>query len=783
MIQAGAWAQEDSEVVSPTSEVAQTAIPVDPTASDDDAKQDRPKRRNALIEEIVVTAQKREENLQDVPISVQAFSGEKLDALGVKNVVDLPRITPGLVLTETIGYVSTYIRGLGSDAFAFADPSVAIYIDGIYNPSATTATQDFGPVERIEVLKGPQGTLFGRNAIGGAVNIISKPLSFDRPSSTVSVNYLDYDSLRTSASISIPLTDSFAIGVSALYNSNDPYSHVTVNGNPISRTVQRGARGRLRWQAAEWAEFRLNASTVRTQSEESNIVVNTNPSPLAQALQVQPQDLYGGDVNEDVKNAGYAEYLYSGQLNLHPGPFDIRLLASQQDVTSYQGLDFDGSPMPIAFLAVSPRISDIKTAELQLVSNDDTWLSDRLSWIVGGYFFKGLDGYQDSVLRVAGTQLAPSLSVLGASLPIGLSDALGLAGSLPLSTGAFGFSGLLDTKSISGFVQSTYKVADWMSLTLGARYQVEKRGIHESTSYARNTDGTRTLFPGQNYSCKTDRQWCDTTKAFSPKATIDFHVGDDTLLYLTWQKATKASTFNTINIYDAPEFVPSEKVSAYEAGVKTRMFDGLVTANASAFYYDLRNLQVQFVSLLSGGALTFESAPKSAVKGIEFDVLAQVLPDLMDDLVVTASAALLDAKYKDFTNANGFDPMTGVYSQNLDNSGNQIVRSPKFSGSASINKTFRIPLGAIELGADYYRNSGFYFLAENQAIDRQPAYGLLGARATLAIDEWGLRISAFGQNLTGERYYRTRLHIDFGALDAPAPRAVFGGQIAWELPY
>jgi iron complex outermembrane recepter protein len=279
-------------------------------------------RRNVLVEEIVVTAQKREESLQDVPISVQAFSGEKLDALGVNSAVDLPRITPGFVLTETIGYVTTYIRGLGSDAFAFADPSVAIYLDGIYNPSATTATQDFGPVERIEVLKGPQGTLFGRNAIGGAVNIISRPLSLDRPEATLSSSYLDYGGWRNSVSASVPLGDTLAIGLSGLYNKEEPFTDVTIDNVGLPSTVQRGARGRLRWAPVDVLELSLSASTVEASTVPANVVVNTNPSTLGRLLGIQAQDAYSGNVNEAVENARYEEQLYSAQGDLYLDWFD-----------------------------------------------------------------------------------------------------------------------------------------------------------------------------------------------------------------------------------------------------------------------------------------------------------------------------------------------------------------------------------------------------------------------------------------------------------------------------
>ena len=178
-------------------------------------------RQSRMLEEVLVTAQKRAENNQDVPISVTAFSEDTLDALGITSPQDLQRVTPDLTYTTTQGASIIYLRGVGSDAYLMADPSVALYIDDVYFPFAQGLAQSFGAIQSIEVLKGPQGTLFGRNAVGGAVNIHSKSPSLE-PEASVQFSYESYDTQSLRLYGSYPITEQLAISVSAFQNSSEP---------------------------------------------------------------------------------------------------------------------------------------------------------------------------------------------------------------------------------------------------------------------------------------------------------------------------------------------------------------------------------------------------------------------------------------------------------------------------------------------------------------------------------------------------------------------------------
>lgn len=731
-------------------------------------------RGNALVEEIIVTAQKREENLQDVPVSVQAFGSDQLNVLGAFEAADLPRITPGLVSTAQFGFVSTYIRGVGTDAFILADPSVANYVDGVYNPTPIGSLQDFGVVERIEVLKGPQGTLFGRNAVGGAIHVITKPLSLEQPETVVQTIYGSYNNLRTRISTSIPLSDSLAIGLSGLRNSSETYLHdASIAGKPLPDSLEKGYRAKVRWAPSDSSELDLSTYYVTADSAGS-FFPNTEPSPLGRLASVQPQDAREGAQNEGGTNSSRTR-IHAATFKLETSWLDLKLIGSDQHTEAVTGLDFDGSPSKIAFFEVSPYVSDSQTAELQLISNDSTWGSDWSRWIVGAYYFTGRQGYQRGALSVLETQLGPAAELLGLPLPQSLIDIL------PGPNGQIGFTGLLDTDSVSAFAQATVDFTDWFALTLGGRYQDEERRLVKSDAGLELSGGGRALIPGQNYSCADDPQWCNTTKGFYPKVSLDFRPWDQTLIYASWQEAVKSSTINAVNIIDAPDIVKPEELSAYEIGIKTQLLDGLITFNAAAFQYDTDNLQTQFVSLFAGGVITFENAQKARSRGFEFDSTTVLLPDHIDNLVMTLGGTFLDAKYRKFEGAAGFTGPLGVFTNNNDFSGNRIVRSPKFTGTAGLFKTFTTSFGAIDAGVDYYHNSGFYYLAQNSDSAKEGAYGVLGARVSVTYAPWDLQVALFGRNISGTDYNNARFVEDLGTLDSAAPLATYGMQVTWKF--
>ncbi len=760
-------------------------VKVDPPAPATDEAPPPKASSSRLIEEIVVTAQKREENLLDVPISINAFSSETLDARGVVDLKDLNRTTPGLNITSTAGYTVTFLRGVGNDAFILADPSVALYVDNVYYPVAQGQAQNLGLVERVEVLKGPQGTLFGRNAVGGAINVVLKDPDLQEPKISLQSSYGSFNTSNSRLYGSLPVTESLAVSLSGTYDNAGSYLDGTI-GTPsreLPNEKSHGGRVAVRWAPLDVLDMNFSALRTKAKGVSSLLVLNADPAPLFQPV-IQPQTGYDGSVNENTLSK-VDNTVYAGRIKLDTDWFDVKLLASDQDVETAVEVDFDGSPTPLAFFDADRLYGKIQTGEVQILSNASTWGSDRFKWIAGAYYFKSRQGFDPVALNLGSTDLEQGL-VLGVPIPDALAGPVAdaLAG-LPVPGGTtVGLVALVDAKSMAYYAQGTLDLTDWASITAGARYQDEKRILVESSSGIRNGDGSRILIqsygddaPNAPIGGAAPGGNSRTTKSLKPKVSLDFRPADDTLVYLSWQRAIKGAAINAVNIYDPPDWVRPEKLEAYELGIKGRLFDGLMSYSAAVFQYNIDDQQVQFVSLLKGGAVAFENAGGARIRGLDFDTTVQLLPSLTDGLVLTLGGCFLDSEYTDFSNASGFDPTTRILRNDLDFTGNQISRTPKFSGSVGLSQTLQAPGGSVELGTDYYYNSGFYYLAENVDFAKENAYGLLGLHASYRYEPWHFRITVYGRNVTDTDYNYSRLAIDFGTLDAKAPPANYGVRV------
>lgn len=274
----------------------------------------------------------------------------------------------------------------------------------------------------------------------------------------------------------------------------------------------------------------------------------------------------------------------------------------------------------------------------------------------------------------------------------------------------------------------------------------------------------------------------DTTKGFTPKIALDFTPFDDgTLFYVSYQEALKAHSYNAFAFYLAPAYVEAEETTAYEIGLKTTLFDDTVQLNLAAFRYEIENLQTQSISLTNGGALSLDTAGSSESQGWEFDIKADIFPSIFGNLVGTINGTFLDATYTDYVDGAGHDPVTGIFTQNNDFTGNNVTRSPEFTGSASLANTWLIPGGPLEATVSYYYNDGFFYAATNDPRFSQPKYDLWGAHLSYLLEESNLRITLSGQNLKDEFYTAGMLKLDFGALGSLGARRTLGLRLDYEF--
>lgn len=748
---------------------------------------------NRLIAEVIVTAQKREESLQSVPLSVQAFSAETLDARGINKPSSLQMVTPGLQYNTQVGYAQIYIRGVGTEAFIpSADATVATYIDGIYYPFAQNVTSALGPIERVEVLKGPQGTLFGRNSTGGAINVVMKQPGPEAETS-VNVSRESYDATNLRAYTNIPLAETLSLAVSGLQYSEESY-YKPADTSPldeIARDTTRAFLVKARWSPLEPLSATLGYSYTNTLSGTATATAADDPKPLGRLLLVKPSPDYQTSDDypsrlDTVTRVASADVSYSSPW------FDSKLILADQKAESQTDVDFDGSNMPVAVFTTPGQFATVKTAELQILSNDESRGADWLTWIGGLYYLKSSVGY-DPAAFLAAPQLIRFLAEPGGLGISGLTEPLiNLLSGLPLADqlltlangGArLNINGILDTRSTAFFFQATADLTDWSAMTLGGRYQTETRELVKSETQivAISTmpdDSAITLL-------RFGRQRADSSN-FSPKAVLDFKLSDDALLYLSYAKGYKSGTYNIANLYAPSDYVKPESVKSYELGYKDSLLDHTLRLSVAVFENQVDKVQGQIVSFTSGGAVKLINTGSGRIRGAEFDSQWQVFPQALPGFVLNAAAAYLDGVYTHYPDGAGFDQTTGLFFDGTifptrDFSGNKTVRTPRLSGNLGLSYAFALGPGSLEIAGDAYYNSGFYFSTQNTPQSKQDAYSLIGLHASYLYEPWNVRTTVFGENLTDTRYLVYNTDTDFGTLKLLGRPATYGIRLSWEF--
>lgn len=738
------------------------------------------KPRNRVMEEVLVTAQKREESQQDVPIAIQAYGGEALEAFGIEDTTQLGQVIPSLQFTGVVGYTLVYLRGVGTDAFApSSDPSVATYVDGVYMPAGHGVFQSFGGVERVEVLKGPQGTLFGRNSTGGAISVVTKDPHPEEIEADLSIERASYDKRAFKGYFSTPVTDWLAVSLSAISHTEREYYRQANRDLPdISTTA-----GRIKINARPTESLEINLAHFQSRQTILSSVLseNNNPSALGRAAGIEPtpEDDYYTEMDFPAELLTHQDVTY-GTLTWYTPWFDVKLIGSDiLALTDFASTDFDASAQPIASFDSTNQYSDYQTAELQLLSNENSWGASHFNWITGLYYLESEVGYDPAHLRLApgftGQILAGTLG-LPDTVTDPLLDALSQlpVGSTPLGEDGlnFEFRGLLGTKSLSAFFQTTINATSWLDITLGGRYQDEERFLIKSQTGVLSADGESTtplfFFPLES----------SEVTNFSPKVVFSTYPAENMMVYASWSKGFKSATYNIVNIYEDPDYVRPEEVTLYELGLKSEFRDGQLRVNGAIFQTTIDDLQSGFVSLLAGGAVTLENAGQAQIEGAEIDTLWVPMPNWNPGFVIAANAGYLDAIYTDYRNGAGYDEESGAFTNNLDFTGNKIVRAPEFTAGLSLTQTLSVGFNhEFEIATDGYYNSGFAYTPQNTVTE--PAYTLINARLSYLHIPTNLRVTGFAKNLTDEVYHYGKFQTDFGVNQTLAAPAKYGLRLQW----
>lgn len=741
------------------------------------------KRSNRLIEEVVVTAQKREENAQDVPIAITAFSGEKLDAFGIESAQDLERITPGLTVTNAVGFNVAYLRGVGTDAFLpGADPSVPFYLDGVALLGAQGSSDTLGKVERVEVLKGPQGTLFGRNATGGAVNIIT-PAPSDEFFGSMKLEVGDYGEQNGLIFLNLPIVDGLAASVSLFSTEHDNY--YTNDVGPIIDVYSRGGRAKIRWDISDTLALTLSGSVSEGSGNSGLAFENTRTAPVLGAAFPQDPKADRHVRFDSLAGATSESYLVSFIVDWQLPGVDIKMIGSDQEVDApFVQADFDKSELPIINIRSIVQLAEQQTLELQFLSNEDSFLSENMEWVAGIYYLSSSGGFDPIAFDVAPNALTTLPIPLADSLTDLLGGLLNVVGLPNVSEGVRLLSGgVLDSESYSVYAQSTFFLSESMDLTFGLRYQEEERNLLKSRLATVDGDGDEILLRSDDVPTLTSHQ-------LSPKIAFQWRPFDDeTQIYASWGRAFKSPTYNTVNLLDAPESVEEEQVESYELGIKTDLLDGNLRLNAAVFYIEQQNLLTGFVALASGGVVSYDNAGDSEISGAEADFVWTPMPNWNPGLAMFGAVSVLDSEYTSYPDGRGYDEDTGLaFGEGgtfplpaRDFSGNRIVRTPELTYTFGVNQSITVGDGAIEIGVDTYYNDGFYFLPQNSDLYARESYNLYNARLSYFYNPWGLQLTVFGENVLDEVYNEVVFVDDFGRNQVLNSPRVVGARVNWDF--
>lgn len=659
------------------------------------------------LDEVIVTVRKIEENLQKAPVSVTAVTSKMIDNMSINNLSQLDHIAPNLQYSPGFSGSSNganfYIRGIGqSDFVATADPGVSLYLDGVYIGRTMGASLDAADIERVEVLKGPQGTLFGKNTIGGAINVVTK-----RPAKEAG-GYVEgtignYQRMDARFSANAPLSDTLFAKISGVTRNNDGFAKRVLDGVRVGDDNDVGGRIQLLWDPGENVDVLLtvdgthrrahiaahsathvvasgggNYFTLLTGLDVLDFPASSDPQKI-NTTSVRPTD------NLDVLGV-------SAEINWDLGGVRLKSITAYREMDNQSAVDFDGTLAFYNDQEVDQQQNQF-TQEIQLSGN-----SENLKWIVGAYYLKeSVD--QDIANYYYAYYGAPF------NLPYGTARTTVLE---------------LDTKNIAVFGQATYNVTEQFSLTAGARWTHEKKEAAIVAPFQ---------IPG-------DASWNN----FSPRFGVEFQATDDVMLYASATRGFKSGSFNgrpdSASQFNAYE---PEKVWSFEAGVKSQWLDNRLRLNAAAFLTKYKDIQMLTGAVDDEGNFYFpvNNAGDVDLKGFEIEFQARPA----DPLTLYGSLGYTDEEWTEIA------PIAFV---------TESTRLPSLSHwNANIGAQYEMALanfGSLILGGDYSYRSSYFQTTINSAFEKEDGYSMVNAYLIIEPESQKWQLKFWGKNLTDSEY-------------------------------
>ncbi|GAB2513000.1 TonB-dependent receptor [Microbulbifer agarilyticus] len=677
----------------------------------------------AQLEEVTVTAQKREQSLQEVPVAVTAFGEDQLLENGVSDLTDLQKLSPNTTLQVGRGTNTTltaYIRGIGqADPLWGFEPGVGIYVDDVYIARPQGAVMDVYDVERVEILRGPQGTLYGKNTIGGAVKYVTKRLTGDTEVSVTgalgSYNQTDFTLKGQTA-----LSDTVYVGATIASYQRDGYGENLNTGVDQYNKDVIAARVSLEANPTEdlWIRFAADRTEDNSNSKHGHRLATSLAGDEVLDSVYDTLSNMVSDQNE-VLNEGAsltAEWEVSDAVT-------VKSITAYRTGESTTNIDFDS--INVAHFDVPARYADDQfSQEFQL-----SWQGESADLVAGLYYFDGMaNGKYNAALIGFTTNIS---------------------------------EGQTDTESLSLYAHSNIALSDRLNLTLGGRVTRDEKsstinayktnGVYSDDFIGAdpiNGTGEISVIAPFTDNFEGDVSWTE----FSPKIGVDYVLSDDVMAYASYSEGFKSGGFNLrakeeVDPRSVGPFAP-ETVANYELGVKSELLDGRVRLNAALFNSDYTDMQtgdatrIYYAATDSNELMQYVvNAGEAQVRGLEVEMVAAIT----DRLTATTTIGLLDPEYKEIfvTQADG--------SIEDESDIREMANTPKQTFMAQLSYAMPLASGELMLNSTYSHRDDVQIFEVPSSID-QEAYGLFDASATFYSADGNWNVSLQGKNLTDEEY-------------------------------
>ncbi|MEM6415243.1 MAG: TonB-dependent receptor [Pseudomonadota bacterium] len=754
---------------------------------------------NSIFEEVIVTAEKRNENLQDLSQSVSVFSDRDLDIKSVRNFIDLSALAPGITVNTSEDFRPVIsIRGVGNEGNQndIVNPSVSFHLDGVYIASQFALKTDFLDVEQVEVLRGPQGTLFGQNSIGGAINVTSKKPNTEQFEGVADVAYGSFDYINVRSSINVPISKTFALRASVNFLDQDgTATNVTTTANNLNFDQFTNVAGfdefaflgdispigqkrddlnnlswrvRGRWEPTDALSFDFTAQQF---DQDTNGTANfglADPTPL--------RDQDGNrQFSQDSPSAfGLTSDIYAATATYNFPSFTLKALGSYQrnEIAQAQDNDRTDNAFVDSFVLTNASTVDAWVGEVNLVSRDP--LFGKLDWVVGAFYFnEDVDFRFFELLDLIGVNGDTTTLPDNEFDPFNTNDPIFLLGFAPDGTDlGFQTRSFLTRESFSFYGQGTYPLSDTVSLTGGVRYSNDAVDS-ETFNFFTLPNGVDPVILEQN----------DT--AFTGRVAIEYTLPTNQLAYLSYTRGHKPGGSNLTFGFDgdaAPPLVKptfgEESVNAYELGVKGDYIGGRLRANLAAFYYDYKNLQFQATdpNVFQGGV---DSIPQSEIYGIEAEFLAAIT----DNFFIEANIAFIETEItEDFLALDNVDAEETTNTllgngeflfgpaieqaradQIVNVSGNELAKTPNVTSFIRLNYTVPNKLGEALASFQWTHRGAFQQrIFNNPIVDEVEGYDLFNIFLSQTFKDNGFGVELVIRNLTDTDGINARFTDVFG---------------------